>query len=102
MATVRSMPGAGRTIRNRSPGKPTPTPSRLAPSVDGALDLVEVVGGERGFADRGRLDLDAHFLDLGQDVRAEELDRLHDRVVREVAELHVADQLVDAELGVLD
>ena len=41
------------------------------------------------------------LLELGDDLGAEQLDGAHDRLVAQVAELHVADELVHAELGVL-
>src|ERR1051326_1999338 len=46
--------------------------------------------------------LDLMLLELGDQLRAAQLDRAHDRFVLEVAELRVADQLIDTELGVAD
>ena len=45
------------------------------------------------------LDLGLHLalVQLGDDLRAEQLDGAHDRLVRQVAELHVADELVHAQ-----
>ena len=42
----------------------------------------------------------AALLELGDDLGAEQLDVAHDLLVRQVAELHVAEQLVDAGLVV--
>src|SRR4051794_18646956 len=50
----------------------------------------------------GRVDAVAALLELGDDVLGEDLEVAHDLLVGEVAELHVAEQLVDADLVVAD
>src|SRR5437773_6663604 len=82
--------------RSRDPKSGTSLSSVL---VNGARHLGRVeraVGRDR----RGRLDVE--LLELRDDLLPEQLERLHDRLVRQVAELDVADQLVDAEVVVLD
>src|SRR5205807_2549578 len=49
----------------------------------------------------GGVDLVPTLLELGDDLRAEQLDGAHDRLVRQEAELDVAEQLIDTDVRVL-
>src|SRR5207237_7058172 len=84
-------------VRAPDPAPPPRTPARPAEEVPGRTGRGSRPSRSSPCSDRH---LDAVLLELRDHVLAQQLDRVHDRLVREVAELHVAQQPVDAERGV--